>query len=244
MQDIFKMLSVVLITFFSTIATSQDYKTYQIDHEIQLVEPTNGQSYDEVFKEIKSKTLKLQKINEDIVGYVYKHGYFEQPVAINKGRGFDYYLLKDLNHNYHPRGTPFLSDNSLNSFQGNSLLYGHNSQYDVLFSRIPLLKDQELFENAPPLIIYDAILDEFKIMKLFTFIHIVDGQEYIQLKDMTEEERVRYNEKLWERSIPKIDKPDLEGKDVFFIQTCTTPSLTSPDRDVVGYYLLETIPGL
>lgn len=245
MGNLLKVVAVCMLCLFSTATVAQGYSTYQIDGG-EAVKPLElkDQAYASIYQEIKEKTLDLAKVNKDIIYYIYMDGLIDQPVASNNGKGFTYYLYKDVNLKYSARGTVFMSDNSKNDLAGNSLIYGHSSgRADIMFARLKTLRDETTFQNAAPLIIYDRINDEFKIYKSFTFFTIVDGVEFILQKELPPEERYDYNLKQYERSLVKMEEglePDLNA-DIMYLQTCNIAGLHRDLRDVLGLYHVETI---
>lgn len=237
---------IVSMCYAAFLTPSDSYTlTQSVDEETHTIAVNSEQKPDLLYQELRTKTLEMAARNPDIIGYIYLPGVVEQFVLSNNGKGYLYYLNKNALGKTHWVGSTFMNDLSKNTFKGNSLLHGHNSNRDVALARIKYLKEEGPFQKARLMTVYDRLTDSIKIMKLFTFFNLVDGQEFVVQKKFTSEpERIAYNQSLHARSIPKMETgliPDL-STDVLFLQACTNINGVGEAkfmRDVVGFYALK-----
>lgn len=108
---------------------------------------TGGDADDTVWPVVDFEAL--QKINLDVVGWIYIEG-----TAVNypivQGEDNNYYLKRMIDGSWNSNGSIFLDCDSEPDFTGNnSILYGHNMRNGAMFETILRYQEQEFFEEHP-----------------------------------------------------------------------------------------------
>ena len=91
----------------------------------------------------------LQKINGDVVGWIYlEDSKINFPVA--QGDDNQEYLYRLINGDYNGCGTPFVDYRNAPDFSDrNTIIYGHNMNNGAMFADIHKYEDQEYYDSHP-----------------------------------------------------------------------------------------------
>lgn len=95
---------------------------------------------------------RLQKINDDIIGWVYFTGLPQISYPILQAEDNDYYVHRtfDLSDNSSKAGSIFMDYRMECDFSSPySVIYGHNVRDGSMLSDLALLKDQRLYDEEP-----------------------------------------------------------------------------------------------
>lgn len=199
----------------------------------------NNALFMEQLKQIKYSYKIANGVNKDVKGWLHFGNYAYQPF-VDTPKQFDKYFRANLYGKFDWAGLPFMSVTSESTLEGNALIYGHNMNNGTAFGKIRHVDSAENFVNAPPLIVYDGQKDTFYFYKIFTIFRIVDGEEFITLKEFSsEEERQNYNKYLLKRSRHKMEEGwNIDwGRKTLFLQMCQEyMGPHSSIRRVCGFY--------
>lgn len=104
----------------------------------------------------------LYKSNDEFVGWIeIKDTQINYPV-MQSIEDEEYYLHRNLQKEYSPSGTPFLSANSKVQDSNNQIIvYGHNMKNGTMFSDLRLYREQEFWQDNKS-ISFDTLYNERK----------------------------------------------------------------------------------
>lgn len=140
------------------------YQNHQVLSEVQgvydnlEVEPPSQVDFGE--RKIRSQFEELQKINEDIVGWVSiedtKVNYPILQAADN-----DYYLERNFEHSNTKAGSIFMDyRNDVKEFEPNVVVYGHRMKDNSMFNSLEDFLDEDFFYDHGT-IQYDTLYDSY-----------------------------------------------------------------------------------
>lgn len=99
---------------------------------------------------------KLEKINEDIVGWIkIKDTNIDYPVLRAPKEDYAYYLHRDCYKNYLYAGSIYMERCNMGDFSDrNTILYGHNMMNGTMFADLHKFEDKEFFDKHRYFYIY------------------------------------------------------------------------------------------
>lgn len=170
--------------------------------------------------------------NNDLVGWItVPNTAIDFPVV--QGDDNKFYLRRDFNKEYLREGSIFMDyRNHIDTFDRNTILYGHNYSNSVMFSDLEKYKDIEFYKTAP-VIQFDTIHGEYSWKVFAVFITDADQDKdgyifnYIY-PFMTEESLGEFVGELHKRSLYHPDVEVLPTDKVLALSTCSY-DLDSPD---------------
>lgn len=159
------------------------YKYYKLDSD-------NNKLQEEVITEPKQDSpldrkidfIKLKKINEDIIGWIYipdtKIDY-----ALLKGKTNDTYIHTNYEKKYSFGGSIFLDEaNHASLTDANTVIYGHNMKNGSMFAGIKKFTNKDFFDKHPNVYIYlpDGSINVYSIYST----KIIDARSDFYLKNI------------------------------------------------------------
>jgi len=92
----------------------------------------------------------LQKINPDVIGWLYVDALPKISYPILRGEDNDYYLHHTFRHEELFSGSIFMEyRNSADFSDPNTIIYGHNMKDQSMFGRLKKLREQKTYDEAP-----------------------------------------------------------------------------------------------
>ena len=184
---------------------------------------------------------KLQKVNRDVVGWIYMEDTIVN-YPLLRGENNFYYLDKTYEKKYLASGSIYLdaaNDRELND--RHSIIYGHNMKNNTMFGNLDDFREEAYLEKHP--YIYILFSDgSFKQYEIFSFYraNIEDGTYKVPLNEKKEYEAFlelvqRKNQlKDSDLALPKVDATDK----VLTLSTCTEDSADT-ERFVIHAVLIK-----
>jgi len=200
-----------------------DVSNTETGHPTQTRE--GAQSSQETEKETKSEVNlnidfpKLQKINKDVIGWIYNPGtVINYPVV--QGKDNSYYLKHLINGTYNASGTPFLDCHMKPDFSDkNMFIYGHHMKNGSMFSSITKYKEKDYYNKHK----YMYLLTPTKKYRLEVFsAYITKATSDTYMRGFKENDKFKkYIDYIRGLSLIKTDV-DVTIKDtVVSLSTCT-----------------------
>lgn len=218
---------------------TSDGKKVEFTDDFDFSASDNNTMFLEELKQIKYSYKVANNVNKDVKGWLHFGNYIYQPF-VDTPEKFDKYFRANLYGKFDWAGLPFMSSTSESTLDGNALIYGHNMNNGTAFGKLRHVDSDENFKTAPPLIVYDGEKDTFYFYKIFTIFRIMDGDEFITLKEFSSEaERENYNKYLLSRSRHKLENGwNIDwSKNTLFLQMCQeNMGRNSIVRRVCGFY--------
>ena len=130
----------------------------------------------------------LQASNADICGWVYVPGTNVNHVVACRPDDDTYYLSHDTDGNYFAPGTVFMeaSVNSSDFSDSVTILYGHNSSNDAMFSSLHWFQDSEFFNENQYIYVYTpGHIYTYTIVSAFTTdnLHLMVKYDFFDAAD-------------------------------------------------------------
>lgn len=226
-----------MLSFGSFYNETTDYEYTLFSMSDSAVDP-NLLDQDELIGQIANDYFALKAQNDHLAGWINIPNVCYLPVMYT---GDQYYLRRDINGKYSIAGTLFMNKHNNGSFENCALIYGHHMKSGTMFGALPQYEFEEFFQNNECIEVFDG--KNLYYYKPYTVLLIQDGKEFItQTGWNSEEERAEYFESLYNRSIVKMEEglyPDFNAQ-MLFLQTCEYYFYNS--REVVGCYLVKTVP--
>lgn len=92
----------------------------------------------------------LQKVNPDIVGWIYVEAIPKISYPVVKGTDNDFYLHHTVEKQRNSSASIFMDFQNRKDFSdSNTLVYGHNMKNQSMFGLLKNLRDQSVYEKAP-----------------------------------------------------------------------------------------------
>lgn len=174
-----------------------------------------------VLEKIKTETKALHNKNKDVIGYMYLEEYLNEPIVYTP-EDMEYYLHRNLEKEEEFSGTPFMSSYGSGDFRFNALIYGHYMMDGTKFGSLMSLIEQEQFEGAKELLVYDLVADQFIVYELTHTFNLTDGEEFIVLDKFDSLLQMQnYNYKWYQDSFLKVERPfESFSSHHLYLQTC------------------------
>ncbi len=175
----------------------------------ESIETVENEYFDINFEELK-------KINPDTVGYI-EIPCIDIKYVVVKGKNNSYYLTHNFYKEYNTAGWIFMDyKNKADGTDKNMVIYGHQMSDGSMFGSLSKLLDEEIVKDN--LIINYVDERERKKYEIFS-IYIIEPEEYYIKTNFSEQEFVKFKEKIKERSLLKVEK-ELDNRNVLTLSTC------------------------
>ena len=117
------------------------------EQESEEVDATQEKKEEQSEVNLKIDFAKLQKVNKDVIGWIYNPGtVINYPVV--QGKDNSYYLKHLINGKENPSGTPFLDYHMKPDFSDkNMFIYAHHMKNGSMFSSITEYKDMAYYNK-------------------------------------------------------------------------------------------------
>lgn len=172
----------------------------------------------------------LNKVNEDIVGWVSVEGTnLHNPVL--QAEDNDYYLNRNFTRENSRAGSVFMDfRNDITDMSQNTVLYGHAMRNDTMFGSLKKFGDQD-YADEHPVIYVDTLYDGYDI-EIFAAYETTIDFYYIETDFQTNDEFENFLAEVDSRSL--IDTPVEVGRDdrIVTLSTCNN-SVNSKDKRYV-----------
>ncbi|MED1443426.1 class B sortase [Aeribacillus composti] len=223
-----KLVSIVCIgiLFFSAyqiISILYDYYTNrQVLAEIQEVyqenrtERTSHEGKD--FERIRSSFIELQRINQDIVGWIeIPDTYISYPIL--QAENNEFYLTRNYKKEKSRAGSIFMDyRNDVKGLNQNVILYGHRMKDDTMFGQLDKYLDESFFQHHRT-IYFDTLYESYDA-EIFSVYKTTTDFYYIDTEFSSDDEFLSFVNQLKDRSIYKTDI-DIEPNDqILTLSTC------------------------
>ena len=218
---------VVLILSISYLV--DDFREYEeINHDVNTLKE------DIIQKDKQRETInwnKLQKINEDIIGWIKVKGTkIDYPILRDNGT---YYINHSYNKKYNSNGSIFILDKNLCTNQ-ETVIYGHNRMNGIMFSELSKYMEEKFFYNHLEFYIYTPNGD-YKAT-IFSAYSININKEKQNLKFLDYNGQIEYyklKSKYKVNNIKNIDK-------IVKLSTCSYLNTNKRPTDA-RYYIVAAI---
>lgn len=270
-----RFLAIILVLILS-FASTYDIATSSADEDVELgfesidfdnidiekiIEENNKvELTDEEIKTLKyiRENFRINSSNTDLKGWLFLKDYIDEPIMDTPYK-MQKYLRLNIKQKWYISGCPFMSATSESTFNGNSLVYGHNMNNGTSFGKLRHLRTSGISE-LPLLYVYDGFTDTFRIYRIFSLFHVIDGKEFVQLKhflnsyskisndsmifdtkesyEKYKNEVAVYNESIKDRSIFPTDWNIDYNADTLFLQHCTGEG-NKTKRDVLAFSMIK-----
>lgn len=168
----------------------------------------------------------LEKINPDIVGWLYVEAIPTISYPVVKGEDNDYYLHRTYEKQDNFAGAIFIDcKNKKDMTSPNTIIYGHNMKNGTMFGKLKEFKDPEVFQKSPYIWMITPDRDiRYEIFSSYTA--AVDSDTYTLFKGPGKE-LVEYGYKMQSLSNLIRDPVDFEEQDkIITLSTCTGEDTT------------------
>lgn len=222
----------------------EDGKRVELIDDFDLSGSVQNLMIHEQLKKVKYDYTQAYNINNDVSGWIYFGDYVYTPY-VDTPHHFDKYFRTDLYGNFDWTGIPFMSQTSLSSFDENALIYGHNMKNGSGFGNLKHIDTAKNFKEAPYLVLYNGEEDVFHFYKVYSVFNVIDGVEFINLKNFdNEEQRINYNKSLQARTEFDIeDGWEIDwSRKALFLQHCHE-KYGGVTRRAVGFYNFADLDG-
>ena len=159
------LVAVLVLLVSGTICVKHFKEIYdskkQAENIVELTSAPEGQSYPAEPAEVQPQYRAAYNENNDLVGWiVVPNTTIDQPVV--QAENNDYYMRRDFYKAYFQRGSVFMDyRNHIDTFDKNTILYGHNYLDSTMFSDLEKYKDIEFYKTAP-VIEFNTIYKNYK----------------------------------------------------------------------------------
>lgn len=220
---VFIYSAVMLIShFYNLYRNDRSYNKlkniYSIEQNLNLEE--DKPSLDTLRKE---KFNKLQEINKDIVGWIYiPNTKIDYPVV--KTSNNEFYLNRDAEKNTNKAGAIFMDyrnslDESFNTKDKNTVLYGHHMKDGSMFADLKKFKDQDFFNENK--YIYMDTKDGRKKYEIFSVFIAKTDFNYIKSQFNNEKDFTNFSKSIQEKSSISTDIKLSNTDEFLTLSTCT-----------------------
>ena len=173
--------------------------------------------------------------NNDLVGWiVIPNTSIDQPVL--QASDNDYYMRRDFHKEYYRRGSVFMDyRNHVDTFDKNTIIYGHNYLDSTMFSDLEKYKDIEFYKTAP-IIEFNTIYQNYKWKVFAVFLttaspELDNGYVFNYIYPfMTDENFTEFIAEVNKRSLYHTDVEVLPTDKILTLQTCTRDLDLSPRK--------------
>lgn len=189
-----------------------------------VTEPTEG--YPSEPAEVQPKYRKAYNENNDLVGWItVPNTTINHPVMQSDDNNF--YLRHNFYKEYYRRGTVFMDyRNSVDPFDKNTILYGHNYLDSTMFSDLEKYKDIEFYKTAP-VITFNTIYKDYQWKVFAVFLTTASPEldngyvfNYIY-PAMTDENFTEFITEVEKRSLYHTGVEVLPTDKILTLSTCT-----------------------
>lgn len=201
-----------------TIGTTEDPKE-PVKQEVQEAEdveaPEESDSTERI--PISADFEALQKINPDIVAWIYSPGTrISYPVV--QGNDNSYYLHRLVDGRKNTCGTLFVDCHNAESFtDGNTIIYGHHMKNGSMFASLEKYKEQSYYEEHPVMYLLTPE-KSYRLVVFAGFVTAADSSVYtLQFPD---EDRKSWVEKAIAQSDFQSDVQVDEDEAIVTLSTC------------------------
>ncbi|MGN0571914.1 MAG: class B sortase [Candidatus Fimenecus sp.] len=164
--------------------------------------------------------------NNDLVGWiVIPNTTINQPVV--QANDNDYYMRRNFYKEYERRGSVFMDyRNSIDTFNKNTIIYGHNYLDSTMFSDLEKYKDIEFYKTAP-VIEFNTIYADYKWKVFAVFLttaspELDNGYVFNYIYPfMTDDNFADFIAEVHKRSLYHTDVEVLPTDKILTLQTCT-----------------------
>ena len=164
--------------------------------------------------------------NNDLVGWiVIPNTTINQPVV--QATDNDYYMRRNFYKEYERRGSVFMDyRNSIDTFNKNTIIYGHNYLDSTMFSDLENYKDIEFYKTAP-VIEFNTIYQNYKWKVFAVFLttaspELDNGYVFNYIYPfMTDDNFADFIAEVDKRSLYHTDVEVLPTDKILTLQTCT-----------------------
>ena len=164
--------------------------------------------------------------NNDLVGWiVIPNTTINQPVV--QATDNDYYMRRNFYKEYERRGSVFMDyRNSIDTFNKNTIIYGHNYLDSTMFSDLENYKDIEFYKTAPVITFNTIYKDcQWKVFAVFLTTaspELDNGYVFNYIYPfMTEENFVDFIAEVQKRSLYRTGVDILPTDKILTLSTCT-----------------------
>ena len=173
--------------------------------------------------------------NNDLVGWiVIPNTAINHPVV--QATDNDYYMRRNFYKAYERRGSVFMDyRNSIDTFNKNTIIYGHNYLDSTMFSDLENYKDIEFYKTAP-VIECNTIYKNYKWKVFAVFLttaspELDNGYVFNYIYPfMTDENFAEFIAEVQKRSLYHTDVEVLPTDKILTLQTCTRDLDLSPRK--------------
>ena len=161
----------------------------------------------------------LQKINPDVVGWIYlEDSKVNFPVV--QGEDNQEYLYWLINGDYNSAGTPFVDYRNTDDFSDrNTVIYGHNMNNGAMFADIHKYEDQQYYDTHP--VIWLLTPDQNYRMEVFAGYKTGPDSNAWQLTFDSDDEYMDWIENARDQSLFESFVIPTAGDRVVTLSTCS-----------------------
>lgn len=151
---IFVCLSIMIFSIYQIVKIQYSYYQGQAVYknlnqyaEEKDIENQTTNTLEEEKDELEINFEELEKINSDVVGWIYlEDSKINYPIV--QGKDNEYYLRHMVNKEYNIGGSIFMDMRNKSDFTDtHSIIYGHHMNNGTMFTDITKYKDQEYYNN-------------------------------------------------------------------------------------------------
>lgn len=229
------IVTAVILTKLLFIEPAQVENKYndlrEIVHPIKVNSDTSSDTdKPKVDKNEPSRFEKLQKINPEIVGWIYipKMTYIDYPVLEHKGDGdySQYYLHRDYLGNGSQYGSIFIDYRCTKSYNSkNVILHGHNMDNGQVFHQLLSYANLEFYKSTPIIQFDTPEFDaDWKIISVFKTNTLVEQGEffnYLRGEFDTQTDFIDFVYNVMERSLIDTGVTVNEDDQLLTLSTCS-----------------------
>lgn len=165
----------------------------------------------------------LQKINPDIIGWLYVEAIDTINYPITQTEDNAYYLTHTFKKADNIAGAIFLDcDTKPNFTETNSVVYGHNMKNGSMFGKLNRFYEEETYEDSKYFWIYTP--DLYYKYEIFSCTEVGAISESYQRQFETKSDYEDYLKRMQENSLIKTDTELTAGDKIVTLSTCTASS--------------------
>ncbi|MGW6194034.1 class B sortase [Bacillus cereus] len=168
--------------------------------------------------EIRKQFQDLQKINQEIVGWITMDDtQINYPIVQAKDN--DYYLYRNYKGEDMRAGSIFMDyRNDVKSQTRNTILYGHRMKDGSMFASLKKMLDEDFFMSHRELY-YDTLFEGYDL-EVFSVYTTTTDFYYIETDFSSDTEYTSFLEKIQEKSLYKTDTKVTASDQIVTLSTC------------------------
>lgn len=163
---------------------------------------------------------KLKKINSETVGWIKVNGTnINYPFV--QGINNSYYLSHSFDKSYNGAGWVFLDyRNKINSLDKNTIIYAHGRTDKTMFGSLKKILTNGWLNNTNNYVVKLSTETENTLWQIFSIYRIPTTNDYIQVKFSSNNEFLKFTNKLLNRSVHNFNTTLNENDKILTLSTC------------------------